>query len=73
MIQCQFEQRPIYPRCEKEATDYMVTRIRLGMRGPTDKPVKHKYCAQHRGFVTQQLKGTYVQVVKWGKIVPGTE
>ena len=60
MTHCQFEQQPKYPRCDKEATVYMITRVR---GGPT---VKHKYCSQHLGFVTQQLKGTYVQIVKWG-------
>lgn len=24
------------------------------------------YCSQHLGFVMQQLKGTYVRIVKWG-------
>jgi hypothetical protein len=59
---CQFEQQPKYPRCEKEATCYMITRVK---GGPT---VKHRYCEQHRGFVTQQLKGTYVRIVKWSSI-----
>lgn len=66
MIQCQFEQNPIYPRCEAEATDWMITKV--GVVGA--RSVRHRYCAQHRGFVMQQLKGTYVRVVKWGKINP---
>lgn len=67
--QCEFEQKPIYPRCEKEATHYMITQVKLGMRGPNDRPVKHWYCHQHLGFVLHQLKGTYVKVVSFGSIL----
>lgn len=62
---CEFEQQPKYPRCEKEATSYMLTRVR-GSRS-----VKHRYCAQHLGFVMQQLKGTYVKVLKYGNLTEG--
>lgn len=65
-FQCQFEQQPKYPRCDKPATKYMVTQVRLGLRAPGERPVKHRYCNQHFGFVFQQLKGTYVRVIKYG-------
>jgi len=59
-LQCQFEQQPKYPRCDKPSTKYMVTQVK------GSKPTKQKYCNQHFGFVFQQLKGTYVRVVKYG-------
>lgn len=61
--QCEFEQQPKYPRCERQATAYMVTRV-MGSR-----PIKHDYCGQHLGFVIQQLKGTYVKVLKYANLI----
>lgn len=66
---CEFEQQPIYPRCDKPATHYMVTRVKLGMRGPADRPVKHRYCHQHFGYVMRQLKGTYVKAISFGSLL----
>lgn len=62
VVQCQFEQQPKYPRCHETATTYMITRVRGG------ESIKHRYCAQHLGFVMQQLKGTYVRITKYGNI-----
>lgn len=57
--QCEFEQIPKYPRCEKPATGLLVTKVGF------DKPHKARYCNMHYGYVVHQLKGTYVRIKSW--------
>lgn len=59
IYQCEFEQIPTYPRCEKVAEGLLVTKVGF------DKPHKARYCFQHYGFVVHQLRGTYVRVKSW--------